>query len=323
MTTYSIKAPNGQTYQIEGPAGATADEVAQAVLAQKPEAGQPPAEALTYAQSAVAKPAPATLKEPIKIEDVLQALRNADAAGDTEAATRLAQLAVQLRPNLAPPSATPSDNPPRSGDSFTTQAGVPIQIDVKKAAGNAVLSVSVGILLCAAFFWFFLRRWWKKTKTTPHQTGLWWGSNLALLVMIKHVAQMVTPLFLAYEYTYTTQFIYQTLYIGIISAVGFFTLGYIAGWLFRRLKPLTTQLGNTSLHQDVAVSTPVSAQTPPSDALYAQAMSELEMQSRSMDRGLWARCYAESGGLESTAKAQYLRERAKQLADQSSSGVVR
>lgn len=44
MTTYSIKAPNGQTYQIEGPAGASADEVAQAVLAQNPEAGVVPRE---------------------------------------------------------------------------------------------------------------------------------------------------------------------------------------------------------------------------------------------------------------------------------------
>jgi len=44
MTTYRITAPNGRTYQIEGPPGASDAQVAQAVLAQNPEAAQPPAE---------------------------------------------------------------------------------------------------------------------------------------------------------------------------------------------------------------------------------------------------------------------------------------
>jgi len=42
MTTYRISAPNGKTYEIEGPPGATQEQVIQAVLAQSPEAGQPP-----------------------------------------------------------------------------------------------------------------------------------------------------------------------------------------------------------------------------------------------------------------------------------------
>jgi hypothetical protein len=41
MPLYRITAPNGQTYQIEGPPGASDAEVAQAVLAQNPEAGTP------------------------------------------------------------------------------------------------------------------------------------------------------------------------------------------------------------------------------------------------------------------------------------------
>ena len=41
MTTYTIKAPNGVTYEIEGPEGASQEQVAQAVLARNPEAGQP------------------------------------------------------------------------------------------------------------------------------------------------------------------------------------------------------------------------------------------------------------------------------------------
>ena len=42
MTTYRISAPNGKTYEIEGPPGATQEQVIQAVLAQSPEAGQVP-----------------------------------------------------------------------------------------------------------------------------------------------------------------------------------------------------------------------------------------------------------------------------------------
>lgn len=41
MTTYSIAAPNGKTYDIEGPPGATQEQVAMAVLAKNPEAGIP------------------------------------------------------------------------------------------------------------------------------------------------------------------------------------------------------------------------------------------------------------------------------------------
>jgi len=41
MPLYRIQAPNGLTYQIEGPEGATKEEVAQAVLAKNPDAGKP------------------------------------------------------------------------------------------------------------------------------------------------------------------------------------------------------------------------------------------------------------------------------------------
>ncbi len=41
MPLYRITAPNGKTYEIEGPPGATQEQVAQAVLAQNPEAGEP------------------------------------------------------------------------------------------------------------------------------------------------------------------------------------------------------------------------------------------------------------------------------------------
>ena len=41
MPLYRIKAPNGLTYQIEGPEGASQEDVESAVLAQHPDAGKP------------------------------------------------------------------------------------------------------------------------------------------------------------------------------------------------------------------------------------------------------------------------------------------
>ena len=43
MPTYSMRAPNGLTYRISGPPGATDDQVREAILRQYPEAGKPPA----------------------------------------------------------------------------------------------------------------------------------------------------------------------------------------------------------------------------------------------------------------------------------------
>lgn len=42
MPTYEMKAPNGRTYRITGPAGATNAQVKAKILAQFPEAGKPP-----------------------------------------------------------------------------------------------------------------------------------------------------------------------------------------------------------------------------------------------------------------------------------------
>lgn len=42
MPTYEITAPDGRTYEIDGPAGATKEQVIAAVIAKNPAAGQPP-----------------------------------------------------------------------------------------------------------------------------------------------------------------------------------------------------------------------------------------------------------------------------------------
>jgi hypothetical protein len=41
MPLYSISAPDGNTYQIEGPEGATKEEVVAAILRRNPDAAKP------------------------------------------------------------------------------------------------------------------------------------------------------------------------------------------------------------------------------------------------------------------------------------------
>jgi hypothetical protein len=52
MTTYSIAAPDGQTYRIEGPAGASQEQVQAEVLKQHPNAGNPPQKSASSGQFA-------------------------------------------------------------------------------------------------------------------------------------------------------------------------------------------------------------------------------------------------------------------------------
>ena len=55
MTIYRIQAPNGLTYEIEGPEGATKEEVAMAVMAKSPESAKPFKEAgASFGDTAVA-----------------------------------------------------------------------------------------------------------------------------------------------------------------------------------------------------------------------------------------------------------------------------
>jgi hypothetical protein len=74
MATYSIKAPNGKTYQIDGPAGATQDAIQAEVMRQFPDAG-----GAAPARPVAAKPAPKPAA-PNQFLDRYNAIRNGLAA---------------------------------------------------------------------------------------------------------------------------------------------------------------------------------------------------------------------------------------------------
>ena len=68
--------------------------------------------------------------------------------------------------------------------------------------------------------------------------------------------------------------------------------------------------GTSSQMSAVNIDRPIDAASP-SQASWAQALGELEGNDR--HAGLWARLFAEAGGVESTAKAKYLQHRSVEI----------
>ena len=66
-----------------------------------------------------------------------------------------------------------------------------------------------------------------------------------------------------------------------------------------------------SVAQTAAGPTASANEAQPSEAHWAQALAEFDGPARR--HGLWAKCFAEAGGVEAVAKAAYLNERAKQI----------
>lgn len=88
MSTYEIAAPDGQKYRIEGPPGATDDQVRAAVLAQHPDAGKP--------KSAAEAPHHTTLGEAADVGASLVSGAGASLVGGLAKAGAAAEQAVGL-----------------------------------------------------------------------------------------------------------------------------------------------------------------------------------------------------------------------------------
>lgn len=141
-------------------------------------------------------------------------------------------------------------------------------------------------------FWLIAGKYWGKVKAKPYQLGLWWAAWLAAASVMAAGGKY-------YRLGFEEVFFRIILTVPILFAVGF-----LAGFGFRKLKAIASTL-------------PVVAHTPSytsgaSDSHFAEAMAEIE-KSR-MDKGLWARCFAECDGDHEKAKASYIRERVAVLA---------
>lgn len=80
MTTYTVQGPSGKSYTIEGPVGASADQLGQVILSQGHEA-------LASSQA--------------HRQQIYTAIRNADAAGDSDSVRKLGEYLQTLPPDPA------------------------------------------------------------------------------------------------------------------------------------------------------------------------------------------------------------------------------
>ena len=135
-------------------------------------------------------------------------------------------------------------------------------------------------------------RFWRVPKSKPYQLGLWWGTLLGTFSVMAVGLRF-------------GELGFAEVFFRILASVPIlFGIGFIVGFVFRKLKPIEGSL-------PVVANTPSSI-SGASDSHFAEAMAEIE-ESR-MDKGLWARCFAECDGDHEKAKASYIRERVAVLA---------
>jgi len=168
--------------------------------------------------------------------------------------------------------------------------------DLQKAGGDALTSTLGLGLLGAFFFWLVARRFMKIPRATPNQLGIWWGASLGALSILVTGGN---AFHLGWQ---------EVLYREALLTPIYFIIGYALGFGFRKIKPL-----NSSDSADGTVRWSDHSETLVIDNnLYAIAMSELD--TGQQDKGLWARCFAETDGDVSSTRAAYIRRRVEILA---------
>ena len=148
-----------------------------------------------------------------------------------------------------------------------------------------------------------------KTWTFSAPLLIWWiywvSTHLILVGMSKLVlnqtsVETVTPKQAIGEY-------YVHIVVCLISLT-------VAGLWFVVAGSLTSRLQQRGSHPfQASKSTKKAASTQVGDEAFAEALSEIE--EHRLDKGVWARSFAESGGDESKAKAAYIKARAKSISD--------
>ena len=103
-------------------------------------------------------------------------------------------------------------------------------LNFKAALVESLLAITGFGVLGTILFWLVAGRYWGKPKFHPYQLGLWWGAWVS--------AASVMALGRNYYKGFAEVFFSMLLVVPI-----FFGIGFIAGFVFRKLKPIA---GDTS-----------------------------------------------------------------------------
>lgn len=123
------------------------------------------------------------------------------------------------------------------------------------AAGTALLQTAGGFAVASLLFWVLTRHLWKKLRRTPHELGLWVGSWFAC----SSVGLYFVPFLIGdILYKLPNSIDWEKYFIGGPAVtVAYFLVGYVLGWLFRKVKPLASPVQTvvpTSPSRDAAAN---------------------------------------------------------------------
>lgn len=251
MPVYEITGPDGKVYEIEGPSGATKEQVVDALQYYK--------------------------QNPPTLEELVEALRKADAAGDVEAAKELTKYIQDRMSNT---------------DSVTTQkTEQPTKpIDVSAAYIDAAeMALVIGVLWYVIFKILMPKKWKATNSSEMGRVWLAWSVGLSLVSAANW---------------YRKSGFSEASAIFVVTVIFLGPLSFLFGWLYGKYFKFTDTISTNSK----SATQPNVSVIPADSNLYLLAMEEYDSDKR--DKALWAKCFALSDGDETKTKSTYIKERA-------------
>lgn len=170
-------------------------------------------------------------------------------------------------------------------------------MNLQDAYNDAAITVVIGGLVGLACYWVLAKTLWTTKKSTS-QMCIRWGSAVSSFSISISASKLITGLLHASESTNMANAIRDAwltfLIFGVLSGIILFVCTYLVCWVFYKVWGKLTSSSDVELNE-----------------LYAKAMSEVE--EGRIDKGLWAKCFVQTGGDEAKAKAAYITHRVKGL----------
>ena len=171
----------------------------------------------------------------------------------------------------------------------------PRPLDRERARYDTVTELAARTIVAAVLFLILTTGTLKGPRVTPIQTAQWvaaWLGAISVLALQK-TSLIASP---------------GDFFLILIGPFLFYYfLGFVGGFLWRKLRPLRA----TAIASSPSI---VTVGDTPDEEYWATALTEFNSTERKT--GLWARVFSEAQGNEAMAKASYLKARATELRDE-------